>query len=82
MGWEYKVLVLPAANYEVDEEITNIHGEKGWELVSVVLDKASYRICYFKRPIPSATAESDTEGDATLGMAVPSAPHGRQEGDV
>ncbi|MBK8014249.1 MAG: hypothetical protein IPK13_23235 [Deltaproteobacteria bacterium] len=78
MGWEYKVLVLPAANYEVDEEITNIHGEKGWELVSVVLDKASYRICYFKRPIPSI----EPEGDATLGMAAPSVPHRRQEGDV
>lgn len=48
--WEYKVLTLPASNYDVDEEILSLHGEKGWELINVVLDQSNYRICYFKRP--------------------------------
>ncbi|MBI2372495.1 MAG: DUF4177 domain-containing protein [Deltaproteobacteria bacterium] len=57
-AWEYKVVVLPASSYEVDAEICNIHGEKGWELVSVILDSSNHRACYFKRPaaaVPEAT---------------------------
>ena len=57
-SWEYKVLVLPASNYDVDEEILTLHGEKGWELVNVILDQKNYRICYFKRP----STPSDIEG--------------------
>jgi hypothetical protein len=65
-AWEYKVLTLPASNYDVDEEILAIHGEKSWELVTVLLDKSNYRVCYFKRP---ADLEQPDAGDATLGMA-------------
>jgi hypothetical protein len=64
-AWEYKVLTLPASNYEVDEEILAIHGEKSWELVTVVLDKANYRVCYFKRPASLEQLESE---DSTRGM--------------
>jgi hypothetical protein len=47
--YEYKVLVMPASSYEVDEEVLNIHGAKGWELVSVVVDEARHRLCYLRR---------------------------------
>lgn len=63
--WDYKVLVLPASNYDVDEEILGIHGEKQWELVTVILDKSNYRVCYFKRPAEEAGREKE---DATKGM--------------
>jgi hypothetical protein len=63
-AWEYKVLTLPASNYDVDEEILAIHGEKSWELVTVLLDKGNYRVCYFKRP---AHLEQP-ERDSTRGM--------------
>ena len=52
--FEYKVLVLPASNYDVDEEILTLHGEKGWELVSVLLDRSNYRVAYFKRSVLEA----------------------------
>jgi hypothetical protein len=58
-AWEYKVLTLPASNYEVDEEILGIHGEKSWELVAVLLDKNGYRVCYFKRPADLEEPEPD-----------------------
>ncbi|MBI4817926.1 MAG: DUF4177 domain-containing protein [Deltaproteobacteria bacterium] len=48
-AWEYKVVVLPASKYDVDAEILNLHGEKGWELVTVLLDASNHRACYFKR---------------------------------
>ncbi len=48
-SFEYKVLVLPASNTEMDEEVLNLHGEKGWELVSVLLDPSQHRICYLRR---------------------------------
>lgn len=54
MAFEYKVLVLPASNYDVDEEILSLHGEKGWELVNVILDQKNYRVAYFKRGIEQA----------------------------
>jgi len=66
MAWEYKVLVLPASNYDVDEEILSIHGEKGWELVNVILDKSNYRVCYFKRGLDM---QEGGIPDATTGMA-------------
>jgi hypothetical protein len=50
ISWEYKVLTLPATSSEVDEEILAIHGEKSWELVTVLLDASNHRVCYFKRP--------------------------------
>lgn len=49
MVFEYKVIVLPAANYEMDEEVLNLHGEKGWLLVTVVMDQSHHRVCYFRR---------------------------------
>lgn len=58
-SWEYKVLTLPAANYDVDEEILGIHGEKSWELVAVLLDKSNHRVCYFKRPADLEPPEPD-----------------------
>ncbi len=65
--FEYKVLVLPASNYDVDEEILGLHGEKGWELVSVLLDKANYRIVYFKRSVLEAPAPDLEETNHSLG---------------
>jgi hypothetical protein len=63
-SWEYKVLTLPASNYEVDEEILAIHGEKAWELVTIIVDTSNHRVCYFKRP-----ANLDVpEPDPTVGM--------------
>lgn len=62
-SFEYKVLVLPSSNYDVDEEILNLHGEKSWELVDVILDKANYRVCYFKRSL-----ELEQPQDSTVGM--------------
>ena len=64
MAWEYKVLVLPSSKYDVDEEILNIHGEKGWELTSVILDEAGYRVCYFKRS-PHAQIGGGDVGEKT-----------------
>lgn len=58
-AWEYKVLTLPASNYDVDEEILGIQGEKSWELVAVILDKSNYRVCYFKRPAHLDMPEPD-----------------------
>lgn len=58
-AWEYKVLTLPAASSDVDEEILGIHGEKSWELVTVLVDKSGHRVCYFKRP-----AQPDDARDA------------------
>ncbi len=68
-AWEYKVLVLPASNYDVDEEILNLHGEKSWELVGVLLDKNNYRVAYFKRLLD---VEGGAAGDPTVGMNAPS----------
>lgn len=66
-AYEYKVLTLPAAKPDVDEEILNLHGERGWELVSVVMDPNQYRIAYLRRldatgPDLEATAPSLPEG--------------------
>lgn len=63
-SWEYKVLTLPASNYDVDEEILGIHGEKSWELVTVILDKQNYRVAYFKRPADLEEPELDVSGKA------------------
>lgn len=64
-SWEYKVLTLPASNYDVDEEILGIHGEKSWELVTVILDKQNYRVAYFKRP--AYLEEPEPEPSSTKG---------------
>jgi hypothetical protein len=56
-SYEYKVLLLPANNYDVDEEILSLHGEKGWELVNVILDRSNHRVAYFKRGLEAAAAE-------------------------
>jgi hypothetical protein len=67
--FEYKVLVLPASNYDVDEEILGLHGEKGWELVTVLLDRSNYRVAYFKRPVLEAPAPDLEETSSSLGGA-------------
>jgi hypothetical protein len=64
--FEYKVLVLPASNYDVDEEILGLHGEKGWELVTVLLDRSNYRVAYFKRPVLDAPAPDLEETSSSL----------------
>ncbi len=58
-AWEYKVLVLPSTHYEVDEEILNLQGEQGWELVNLLFDTKDNRVAYFKR-IPGS-APKDIE---------------------
>ncbi len=64
--WEYKVLVLPAAHYEVDEEILGLHGERGWELTNVLLDGQGYRVAYLKRALAlEAPATLDEAGPLT-----------------
>jgi hypothetical protein len=63
-AWEYKVLTLPASNYEVDEEILAIHGEKAWELVTIVIDSSNHRVCYLKRPANLEVPDVDQ----TVGM--------------
>ena len=65
--FEYKVLVLPASNYDVDEEILGLHGEKGWELVSVLLDRSNYRVAYFKRTVEDAPPPDLEETNHSLG---------------
>lgn len=47
MKWEYWVTVLSAVG-EMDS--LNDLGQKGWELVSVIL-QGPYKIAYFKRPL-------------------------------
>lgn len=47
-SWEYKVVPLPSADATVDEEILNVHGSKGWELIAVQ-QVGSGRTCFFKR---------------------------------
>ena len=49
MTYEYKVLVLPADHYEMDQEVLNLHGEKGWRLITVLVDASGHRVCYLQR---------------------------------
>lgn len=49
-AWAYKVLVLPSSHYEYDEEVLNLQGEQGWELVSLLFDSQGNRVAYFKHP--------------------------------
>jgi hypothetical protein len=59
-AWEYKVIVLPSS-YEMDEEVLNLHGEKAWELVSVLSDSKANRVAYLRRGL-----RKETDLDATM----------------
>lgn len=60
VAWAYKVLVLPSSHFEYDEEVLNLQGEQGWELVNLSIDTQGNRVAYLKRPSegPSVDLES------------------------
>ncbi len=65
-AWAYKVLVLPSSHYEYDEEVLNLQGEQGWELVNLLFDTQGNRVAYLKRPAESAPTDLEsTLSDAT-----------------
>lgn len=53
--FEYKIIRLDRTfmDMKVMEEQINIHGQSGWELVSVI-EKGHYTECYFKKEIISS----------------------------
>ncbi len=62
-AWAYKVLVLPSSHYEYDEEVLNLQGEHGWELVNLLFDTQGNRVAYLKRPSDGPAPDLETTLD-------------------
>lgn len=54
--WRYKMIVI--RDLAISESKLNAEGEKGWELVSLILVDANTARAYFKQPIEDPCPET------------------------
>lgn len=77
--WKYHTLVV--RELSIAENKLNAEGERGWELVSVVMEDARQARAFFKAPLEAVIAdETPTPGGSPEVPATPRIPHPSTDG--